>query len=109
MNDAWSPAVYGRFGDERSRPFYDLAALVRGPVGRVVDLGCGPGNLTAELPRLVGATEVLGIDNSPAYMRRCCEESLVRLDVDTIDLYYVHRTDPNMPIEWSLVLNGASA
>lgn len=68
MSDAWSPAVYGRFGDERSRPFYELAALVRGPVGRVVDLGCGPGNLTAELPRLVGATEVLGIDNSPAML-----------------------------------------
>ena len=46
-----------------------------------------------------GSTYDRGIDNSPAYMRRCCEESLVRLDVDTIDLYYVHRTDPNMPIE----------
>jgi aryl-alcohol dehydrogenase-like predicted oxidoreductase len=40
-----------------------------------------------------------GIDNSPAYMRRCCEESLARLEVDVIDLYYVHRTDPNCPIE----------
>jgi aryl-alcohol dehydrogenase-like predicted oxidoreductase len=40
-----------------------------------------------------------GIDNSPAYMRRCCEESLARLEVEVIDLYYVHRTDPNYPIE----------
>ena len=40
-----------------------------------------------------------GIDNSPAYMRRCCEESLIRLGVNVIDLYYVHRTDPNVPIE----------
>jgi aryl-alcohol dehydrogenase-like predicted oxidoreductase len=40
-----------------------------------------------------------GIDNSTAYMRRCCEESLQRLEVDTIDLYYVHRTDPSVPIE----------
>jgi aryl-alcohol dehydrogenase-like predicted oxidoreductase len=40
-----------------------------------------------------------GIDNSPAYMRRCCEESLTRLQVEVIDLYYVHRTDPNFPIE----------
>ncbi len=40
-----------------------------------------------------------GIDNSPAYMRRCCEESLIRLGVNVIDLYYVHRADPNVPIE----------
>lgn len=66
--DAWNPAQYGRFADERSRPFYDLAALVRGPVGRAVDLGCGPGALTARLPELVGAREVLGIDNSPAML-----------------------------------------
>jgi aryl-alcohol dehydrogenase-like predicted oxidoreductase len=40
-----------------------------------------------------------GIDNSPAYMRRCCEESLQRLGTDAIDLYYVHRADPKIPIE----------
>ena len=47
----------------------------------------------------LGSTYDRGIDNSPAYMRRCCEESLARLGVDTIDLYYVHRADPNTPIE----------
>lgn len=40
-----------------------------------------------------------GIDNSREYMRRCCEESLSRLKVEAIDLYYVHRTDPQVPIE----------
>ncbi len=40
-----------------------------------------------------------GIDNSPAYMRQCCEESLRRLGLETIDLYYVHRLDPNAIIE----------
>jgi aryl-alcohol dehydrogenase-like predicted oxidoreductase len=39
------------------------------------------------------------IDNSPAYMRQCCDESLARLGIDTIDIYYVHRADPNVPIE----------
>ena len=39
------------------------------------------------------------IDNSPAYMRQCCDESLGRLGIDTIDIYYVHRTEPNVPIE----------
>jgi len=46
-----------------------------------------------------GSTYDRGIDNSEAYMRRCCEESLARLQIDRIDLYYVHRTDPNVPIE----------
>jgi aryl-alcohol dehydrogenase-like predicted oxidoreductase len=34
-----------------------------------------------------------------AYVRQCCEESLRRLDVDHIDLYYQHRVDPDVPIE----------
>jgi len=46
-----------------------------------------------------GSTYDRGIDNSPAYMRQCCEESLARLGVDCIDLYYVHRADPKLPIE----------
>ena len=39
------------------------------------------------------------IDNSPAYIRACCEASLQRLGVDTIDLYYCHRRNPDIPIE----------
>jgi aryl-alcohol dehydrogenase-like predicted oxidoreductase len=39
------------------------------------------------------------IDNSPAYIRTACEASLRRLRMDTIDLYYVHRTSPAWPIE----------
>ncbi|MDX1639192.1 MAG: aldo/keto reductase [Balneolaceae bacterium] len=41
----------------------------------------------------------LGVDGSPEYVRTCCEESLQRLDVETIDLYYQHRVDPDTPIE----------
>ena len=47
----------------------------------------------------LGSTYDRGIDNSPAYMRACCEESLARLGIEAIDLYYIHRTDPNVPIE----------
>jgi len=41
----------------------------------------------------------LGVDGSPAYVRKACEASLRRLRVDTIDLYYQHRVDPDTPIE----------
>lgn len=40
-----------------------------------------------------------GIDGSPANARRACEGSLKRLGIDTIDLFYQHRVDPNVPIE----------
>jgi aryl-alcohol dehydrogenase-like predicted oxidoreductase len=40
-----------------------------------------------------------GIDGRPEYVPRACEASLKRLDVDVIDLYYLHRVDPNVPIE----------
>ena len=40
-----------------------------------------------------------GIDGSPENARRACEGSLKRLGVDTIDLFYQHRVDPDVPIE----------
>lgn len=39
------------------------------------------------------------IDNSPAYVQLACEASLKRLGIDTIDLYYCHRRNPDVPIE----------
>ena len=50
---------------------------------------------------------ITGLSNNPEtrvrgdreYVRQCCEESLRRLGVDTIDLYYMHRPDLNRPIE----------
>jgi aryl-alcohol dehydrogenase-like predicted oxidoreductase len=42
------------------------------------------------------------IDNSPEWIRRACEDSLRRLGVDRIDLYYMHRRNPRVPIEESV-------
>jgi aryl-alcohol dehydrogenase-like predicted oxidoreductase len=42
---------------------------------------------------------VRGVNGKPDYVRQSCEGSLRRLGVDTIDLYYQHRVDPNTPIE----------
>jgi aryl-alcohol dehydrogenase-like predicted oxidoreductase len=38
-------------------------------------------------------------DGSPAYLKTAVEKSLKRLGIDTIDLYYAHRIDPNVPVE----------
>jgi aryl-alcohol dehydrogenase-like predicted oxidoreductase len=43
--------------------------------------------------------EFFGVRGDPDYVRSACEASLKRLGVDTIDLYYQHRVDPNVPIE----------
>ena len=62
----WDPATYLRFGSERARPFVDLLTQVHADDPRfVVDLGCGPGNLTALLAARWPAAHVLGVDNSP--------------------------------------------
>lgn len=41
----------------------------------------------------------LGVNGSPDYVRKCCDDSLRRLGVDVIDLYYQHRVDTKTPIE----------
>jgi trans-aconitate 2-methyltransferase len=61
----WDPSTYLSFSGERSRPFFDLAGRVAAEApGSVVDLGCGPGQLTAELARRWPHAKVLGIDSS---------------------------------------------
>ena len=61
----WDPVQYLRFGDERSRPFFELTARIAAQApAAVVDLGCGPGTLTAALAGRWPGAEVLGIDNS---------------------------------------------
>jgi trans-aconitate 2-methyltransferase len=62
----WDAAQYLRYGDQRSRPFIDLMTRVgaREP-GSVIDLGCGPGNLTALLAARWPGAEVAGVDSSP--------------------------------------------
>jgi trans-aconitate 2-methyltransferase len=67
--DSWNPGQYGKFAAERARPFFDLLALVEPvPDGRVVDLGCGTGELTARLHAHTRATETLGVDSSEAML-----------------------------------------
>jgi trans-aconitate 2-methyltransferase len=62
----WDPDVYRRFGSERSRPFVDLVARIGAQAPRaVVDLGCGPGELTLTLARRWPAARLVGVDSSP--------------------------------------------
>lgn len=61
----WDPAKYVQFGDYRDRPFFDLTGRIRADApARVVDLGCGPGNLTASLAARWPGAAVEGLDSS---------------------------------------------
>lgn len=61
----WNPEQYERFKAERKQPFTDLVALIEHRPGlRLLDLGCGTGELTRELHEHLHAEESVGIDNS---------------------------------------------
>jgi trans-aconitate 2-methyltransferase len=66
----WDPALYLRHADERSRPLADLVARVPVDARTVVDLGSGPGHLSALLHARWPAATITGVDASPAMVER---------------------------------------
>src|ERR1700674_271529 len=62
----WNPQQYLSYGNERLRPALDLMARIKlaAPQG-IVDIGCGPGNVTAILRERWPDATITGIDNSP--------------------------------------------
>lgn len=61
----WDPQQYLAYADERGRPFFDLLSRVEATDPRlVVDLGCGPGNLTATLAQRWPRTRIEAVDGS---------------------------------------------
>jgi trans-aconitate 2-methyltransferase len=66
MTHTWDPDRYLAYADERGRPFVELVSRIDADrPGRVVDLGCGPGNLTALLAARWPDATVTGLDSSP--------------------------------------------
>ena len=83
--------MYGPFTNEEL-----VGRALRGRRDRaIVATKCG-------IVRDAGNRALRGIDGSPAYIRSACDASLRRLGVDHVDLYQLHRIDPNTPIEESV-------
>ena len=67
----WDPQQYARYDSERNRPFFDLVGQVGASApAAVVDLGCGPGELTATLTSRWPSARITGLDSSPEMIER---------------------------------------
>jgi trans-aconitate 2-methyltransferase len=76
----WDPELYGRFSDERNRPFHELVARIGAAApATVVDLGCGDGALTATLASRWPAASVLGVDSSESMLAEAAARKSDRL------------------------------
>ena len=88
----WDPDHYLAYADERGRPFVELLARVRAArPQRVLDLGCGPGNLTRLLHDRWPEAVVAGVDSSPEMVQRARE---VGVEAEVGDLRDWVRPDP---------------
>lgn len=93
MSHTWDPDRYLAYADERGRPFVDLLARVPAERPRtVVDLGCGPGNLTALLADRWPDAAVIGLDSSPEMIAAAREVDGIAWEVG--DLREWARPDP---------------
>jgi len=70
-DSAWDPRQYAVFAGHRGRPFADLLARVDADdPALVVDLGCGPGELTLGLAHRWPGARIIGVDSSPEMLER---------------------------------------
>ena len=94
--DHWDPQQYNRFHNQRMQPFFDLVGLVQPrPRMRVVDLGCGTGELTEMLAARFEAATIDGIDTSSAMLEQAAARtgpglSFERRDIDAIEDYSIY-------------------
>ncbi len=91
----WDADQYEKFKAERAAPFEDLFALIdqRPGIG-VIDLGCGTGDLTAQLATRLPNSEVLGLDTSPQMLERAAQHS-------TASLRFEQRAIEDAPSAWN--------
>src|SRR5215218_5888190 len=104
VTDTWDPGQYEQFQAERSVPFFDLLDLVEPcPGGRIVDLGCGTGELTRSLHERTGAASTLGIDSSRTMLAQSAQHARDGL---TFELTDIAEWTPSEPVD--VVLSNAA-
>jgi len=98
----WDPKQYHKFQAERSAPFFDLLALVEiRPNLRVVDLGCGTGELTRHLADALPHSDVTGLDSSAQMLERAASYA-------GTNLHFEQGDQAQLGSEWDLVFSNAA-
>lgn len=100
----WDPEAYLTYGDLRGRPFHELVARIPAErPRRVVDAGCGPGNLTATLARRWPSARVEAFDSSPEMVEAARAEGIAATVADVVDWTPEPDTDvlvSNATLQW---------
>ncbi len=98
----WNAEQYHKFQHERSAPFYDLLALVEiRPHLKVIDLGCGTGELTRVLAETLPDSVVTGLDSSPDMLKKAAAYSAPNLRFEQGD-------QARLTGEWDLIFSNAA-
>ena len=98
----WNPDQYHKFSAERSAPFDDLLQLVQVRTGlRVVDLGCGTGELTRKLADALPDSDVVGIDTSDQMLEKAAKHARPGLRFEQGD-------QSDLSGEWDLIFSNAA-
>jgi trans-aconitate 2-methyltransferase len=98
----WNPDKYHQFQTQRSAPFNDLLKLVEIRPGlKVVDLGCGTGELTRRLADTLPDSDIVGLDSSPQMLER--SEEFVR-----DGLHFEQGDLAKLQGKWDLIVSNAA-
>lgn len=98
----WDPNQYHKFQAQRSAPFYDLLALVDvRPNLKVVDLGCGTGELTRQLADKLPNSDVTGLDSSPQMLDKAASFS-------SPNLSFIQGDQSQLTGNWDLIFSNAA-
>jgi len=100
----WDPNQYHKFQAQRSAPFFDLLALVDvRPNLKVVDLGCGTGELTRQLADSLPDSDVTGLDSSPQMLNAARAASF-----SSQRLHFEQGDQAQLTGEWDLIFSNAA-
>lgn len=98
----WDPKQYHKFQAERSAPFFDLLALVeKRPNLKIVDLGCGTGELTRQLADALPDSHVTGLDSSAQMLEKAASFASSSLQFEQGD-------QAKLMGEWDLIFSNAA-
>jgi trans-aconitate 2-methyltransferase len=88
----WNPQQYLSYGNERLRPALDLLARIDLAAPRhIVDLGCGPGNVTAMLHERWPDASITGIDNSPEMLQAARKIAAIQWELGDVATWQPER------------------